>query len=200
MFNGKLRATGWFDAELTRTQNQAIYDALDRGQPMEISTGLYTTNLPQEGSHNGRWYGHVAVNYRPDHLAILPDQVGACSVRDGCGLNVNSHQAHDSMGRFAAKLAAKADASDDADDHVKAGVAYRKASETAFEAKDKRAAETYKDASKRHLEKARRLNQRDRDAAPEGTAEALEKPPKTSYAKYVRNASDERKEGCGDGG
>lgn len=32
----------------------------------------------------------VARNHRPDHLAILPDQVGACSLADGAGLIRNA--------------------------------------------------------------------------------------------------------------
>jgi hypothetical protein len=32
----------------------------------------------------------VARNYRPDHLAVLPDQRGACSLTDGCGVMVNT--------------------------------------------------------------------------------------------------------------
>ena len=34
---------------------------------------------------NGEEYSEVLRNYRPDHLAILPDLVGACSLDDGAG-------------------------------------------------------------------------------------------------------------------
>jgi hypothetical protein len=52
---------------------------------------LFTDNetAPPGASHLGRPYNFVARNYRPDHLAILPDQRGACSIEDGCGLNTN---------------------------------------------------------------------------------------------------------------
>ena len=87
--NGRLRADGWFDVERTRLVDTRVYDALIAGRCIELSTGLFTSNTPaSEGSHfDGRPYTHVATNYRPDHLAILPDQVGACSLRDGCGVN-----------------------------------------------------------------------------------------------------------------
>ena len=89
--NGKLKAEGWFDVEALRRVDTRVLAALDAGQPMELSTGLYTDNEEAEegANHNGTAYTHVARNYRPDHLAILPDSLGACSIKDGCGLLVN---------------------------------------------------------------------------------------------------------------
>jgi len=89
--SGKLKGEGWFDVEAVRKVDNRIYDAIINGRKMELSTGLFTDNHPATpgSSYNGRPYTHVARNYRPDHLAILPDQVGACSVEDGCGVNVN---------------------------------------------------------------------------------------------------------------
>lgn len=88
-FPGKLRGEGWFDVERTRWVNPKVYDALRRGKPFELSTGLYTENELKRGIWNGRRYQGVARNYRPDHLAVLIDGVGACSLGDGCGVNVN---------------------------------------------------------------------------------------------------------------
>lgn len=86
--NGGLRAEGWFDVEKTRKVNNSILTALQSGQQIELSTGLYTDNIPAaDGSNfNGKYYSHHATNYRPDHVAILPDQIGACSLNDGCGV------------------------------------------------------------------------------------------------------------------
>jgi len=88
----KLRAEGWFDVERTRAVDPRVLNALERGTPIELSTGLFTDNEPAPlgANHQGRGYEYVARNYRPDHLAVLPDQVGACSIRDGCGVMVNS--------------------------------------------------------------------------------------------------------------
>jgi hypothetical protein len=60
-------------------------------QPIEVSTGLFTTNYAANPGSNykGRPYSHIARNYVPDHLAILLDQVGACSIQDGCGITFN---------------------------------------------------------------------------------------------------------------
>lgn len=92
-----LTAEAWFDEAATRAQDKALpgpqqmIPRLNRGEPIELSTGLFTDNVPAPAGavHNGVAYTHVATNYRPDHLAILPDQKGACSVADGCGVLVN---------------------------------------------------------------------------------------------------------------
>jgi hypothetical protein len=87
--NGKLRAEGWFDAERLRRVNPGVYDRLTKGEPVELSTGLYTENEETSGTFYGRSYTAIARNYRADHLAVLPDQIGACSIADGCGVLVN---------------------------------------------------------------------------------------------------------------
>ncbi len=93
-FLGKLRAEGWFDIERTRKIDPRIYNSLIKGEMLELSTGLFTDNEPAApgSNHNGRGYDYIARAHRPDHLAVLPDQVGACSLRDGCGVLVNSRQ------------------------------------------------------------------------------------------------------------
>lgn len=91
--DGRLSGEGWFDAEKTKQVDSRIWNALNVGQQIELSTGLFTDNEPVEGesaTHNGTVYQFIARNYRPDHLAILPDLVGACSVKAGCGVNVNA--------------------------------------------------------------------------------------------------------------
>ena len=89
--NGKLRGEGWFDVEHVKRIDNRIYESLVKGRPIELSTGLYTDNVPAQNgaNYNGRPYVAVARNYKPDHLAILPDQIGACSIKDGCGVLIN---------------------------------------------------------------------------------------------------------------
>lgn len=90
-----LKAEGWFDIEKTRLVDKRVLEALESGRPMELSTGLYTDSEPApEGAifntqSGPRPYKYIARNYRPDHLAILPDRKGACSLADGCGMLVN---------------------------------------------------------------------------------------------------------------
>jgi hypothetical protein len=89
----KLVADAWFDKERTSKLSPALLTKLETGEPVELSTGLYTENVPVK---NKTWkdkpYNAIARNYRPDHLAILMDVKGACSLNDGCGLNVNEEQ------------------------------------------------------------------------------------------------------------
>jgi len=89
-YQDKLTAEGWFDVANLEKESPQLLRSIESGERGELSTGLYTENKPvKNGQHNGRAYTHVATNYRPDHLAILPDETGACSVDDGCGVNVN---------------------------------------------------------------------------------------------------------------
>ncbi|KKN70642.1 hypothetical protein LCGC14_0429150 [marine sediment metagenome] len=90
--NGKLTAEGWFDVEKTSQVDDRIMQSLEAGKPIELSTGLIATSEPVDkgAAFNGTPYSFIARNYRPDHLAILLDQVGACSLEDGCGVLANS--------------------------------------------------------------------------------------------------------------
>lgn len=91
VFNGKLRHEAWFDVQRTQRLSPDILNSLRNGQPIEVSTGLFTENEETPGidPKTGRRYDFIARNYRPDHLAILLHQVGACSISDGCGVLVN---------------------------------------------------------------------------------------------------------------
>lgn len=88
----KLRAELWFDAKRTEDIDSRIYDALINNRQIELSTGLRTRNeqAPLNSVYNAPTgpipYTHIARSYEPDHLAVLPDQVGACSISDGCGV------------------------------------------------------------------------------------------------------------------
>ena len=87
---GRQVVDGWFDAEALKRVSAGVYDKLMHGTPVSVSTGLFTENEVKEGrDHKGRSYSHVARAYRPDHLAVLTDQPGACSIEDGCGVLLN---------------------------------------------------------------------------------------------------------------
>jgi hypothetical protein len=88
----KLKAEAWFDEELADKSDPRILENLRAKRPVEISTGLYTQNVPAHPNSNfgGKPYEMVATNYKPDHLAILLDQKGACSIQDGCGVLVGN--------------------------------------------------------------------------------------------------------------
>ena len=89
--DGKLKAEAWLDAERINTVDDRVMAAIENNVMMELSTGLFTDLKEEEGEFGETHYDAIAVNYRPDHLAILPDQIGACSVADGAGfLRMNS--------------------------------------------------------------------------------------------------------------
>ncbi len=88
-YDTKLRAEAWFEEEKMKKVDPRVYEALEKGEMMEVSTGLFTDNVQKPGKFGDKQYDAVATNYRPDHLAILPDKVGACSIADGAGLLAN---------------------------------------------------------------------------------------------------------------
>jgi len=91
-WNRKLVGEAWIDIERTRQLDSRIIDAIQAGKPLEVSTGLFSQDEDRSGTFNGRAYNRIARYFRPDHLAILPDERGACSMKDGCGLGVTANR------------------------------------------------------------------------------------------------------------
>lgn len=91
--DGGLKTECWLEEDKTKEVDDRVLDALEAGTMMEVSTGLFTDNEMDVGEWNGKEYKGIARNYRPDHLAILPDKTGACSIEDGAGLLRNVHEA-----------------------------------------------------------------------------------------------------------
>jgi len=90
IINGdKLKSEAWL--EKTKLSNhENLNDRITNGEIIEVSVGVFSEDEEVEGSWHNETYDAVARNLRPDHLAILPNQVGACSIEDGCGIRVNS--------------------------------------------------------------------------------------------------------------
>jgi hypothetical protein len=93
-FDRKLVSEAWFDEERCNRVDPRIVGNLKDGKPIGLSTGLGTRKEDSSGVHhtqNGpRPYTRVARDYRPDHVAVLLDETGACSIADGCGILINS--------------------------------------------------------------------------------------------------------------
>jgi len=67
-----------------------IMNSIKQGQMVETSTAYWADEELKNGSFKGRSYSSIHRNPVRDHIAIFPnDQLGACSVQDGCGLNRN---------------------------------------------------------------------------------------------------------------
>lgn len=90
--DGKLKAEAWIDPEQANRVDNRIMEAIESNKMLELSTGLYTENEEaEEGAEfNGTPYTYIARNYKPDHLAILPDKIGACSIEKGAGFIRNA--------------------------------------------------------------------------------------------------------------
>lgn len=85
----KLKAEVWLDEDKLNSVSDVTLEKINDTEEMEVSLGMFTENDDEEGVFGGEKYEMVAYNHRPDHLAILPDQIGACSCADGCGIGAN---------------------------------------------------------------------------------------------------------------
>lgn len=88
--SGKLKAEAWIDVNRISKISPMTMQMIEDGLPLEVSIGVFSDEEVVEGDWNGEHYTAIAHNYRPDHLALLPDQEGACNWNDGCGIRVNN--------------------------------------------------------------------------------------------------------------
>lgn len=85
--NKKLKAEAWIRKDRADLIDTRILSALNEKPPkmMELSIGVFADNEKTGGDWNGEKYSGIARNYRADHLALLPDKIGACSILKGAG-------------------------------------------------------------------------------------------------------------------
>ena len=83
--NNELKAEAWLEETRINKVDPRIAESIENNTMMELSTGLYLDYEKTPGVFNNIEYSGVAKNFKPDHLAILPDKVGACSIKDGAG-------------------------------------------------------------------------------------------------------------------
>jgi hypothetical protein len=88
--NSKLAAQVWLEEERLRKISLEVLKHIEKGKPLEISVGIFNDEEQEPGDYKGEHYDAIARNHRPDHLALLPGSVGACSLVDGCGIRVNT--------------------------------------------------------------------------------------------------------------
>ena len=82
----KLKGEIWLNLDKAETLGHTeIVNKFESGEIMEVSTGLYSSVEIKSGEFNGKEYQGIVRHIRPDHLALLPNETGACSVEDGCG-------------------------------------------------------------------------------------------------------------------
>ncbi len=89
MVGGKLKAEVWVDEQKIQSISPEAMEYIRKGSPLEVSVGVFTDEQSENGDWKGEAYVAVAKNHRPDHLALLPGDRGACSWDDGCGIRTN---------------------------------------------------------------------------------------------------------------
>jgi len=90
MDGDKLKAEAWLDEQkLIAMGSDIILDYIRSQKPLDVSVGVFVEEEETEGEWNGETYSAIARNLRPDHLALLPGEEGACSWTDGCGIRLN---------------------------------------------------------------------------------------------------------------
>lgn len=84
-----LRGEAWVEVDRCARINSELLQYLESDVNIDVSTGYFCDTEKSSGSMGGRNYNGIHRNIRPDHLAFLPGDVGACSWADGCGVRAN---------------------------------------------------------------------------------------------------------------
>lgn len=84
-----LKAEAWINEEDLERISEDTLERINNGEVIEVSIGIFSDEETTPGIWNNERYTAIARNHRPNHLALLPDEVGACSIADGCGIRVN---------------------------------------------------------------------------------------------------------------
>lgn len=90
MEGDKLRANAWLDVQKLIALSPETLEMIQNCELIEVSVGVFSEEDDTPGEWKGETYTAINRNYIPDHLALLPGEVGACSIMDGCGVRVNS--------------------------------------------------------------------------------------------------------------
>ena len=85
----RLVGEAWLDiAKCTRLGGEAaeVLRRVEANEIVEVSTAFYPQTVFQQGVFNGTSYRGVHRNLCPNHLALLPNSIGACHAGMGCGI------------------------------------------------------------------------------------------------------------------
>jgi hypothetical protein len=86
MEGDKLKAEAWIDIAHLSDVSELALSYIREQRALNVSVGVFSEEINESGEWNGEQYRARAVDYRPDHLALLPEATGACSWDDGCGI------------------------------------------------------------------------------------------------------------------
>lgn len=89
----KLKGEIWIDISKASRKNPDTKKAIDMIQhsdELQVSTGYFVTKFVDvSGEYDGVEYNGIQQNILPDHLALLPEEEGACNWEDGAGVRNN---------------------------------------------------------------------------------------------------------------
>lgn len=80
----------WFDIENARElggKAEQIVNDLEDSETISVSSSYFGDPLPT-GNYDGEQRDQVRGHLKPDHVAVLPDKSGRCSIEDGCQVGV----------------------------------------------------------------------------------------------------------------
>lgn len=83
-----LTGEAWVSAEDAKAVGESAIEAARRigeSEKLDVSTGYFHRPVQTQGQHAGTAYEVEQTDLMPDHLALLPNERGACSWADGCG-------------------------------------------------------------------------------------------------------------------
>lgn len=84
-----LKGEVWLEKGLVEKNHPELIQILNSEQ-VDVSTGLFIDTFDETGGrYNGKAFERKVNDGRPDHLALLPNEAGACSWKDGCGIRFN---------------------------------------------------------------------------------------------------------------
>ncbi len=85
----KLKGEMWINILKADKVSTGLVASIRSRTQVEISTGMGMDEISESGNWRGEAYEGIATDFRPDHLALLVGQEGACSWIDGCGIRAN---------------------------------------------------------------------------------------------------------------
>jgi len=88
--DNRLKHDMYLNIEQAKEKNDTIYQSFLNKETIELSTGLMASTIESAGIFNNKEFAERIKDIKPDHLALLTAETGACSIDDGCGTQRNN--------------------------------------------------------------------------------------------------------------
>lgn len=99
----RLKGEVWIPTDQTAPEVKAVIKRIENGETLQVSVGFLSAFTVQKGTFGRKQFREVTQDAAPNHVALLPNDVGACSIVDGCGTpraasaDINSNVAYDGI-------------------------------------------------------------------------------------------------------